>query len=85
MNKQKIIVLALLYSTGILSILGSGETTSTLQYWGKDGVTYEDARSAHAGCKFDVGMQKFETIAEKRELIEACMEKQGFRQTLYYE
>ncbi|MGI9307597.1 MAG: hypothetical protein ACR2P5_09920 [Gammaproteobacteria bacterium] len=87
-NVGKIICISALYGIGIASILGSGApapTVRTFTYWGKNGFTYDDARTYHAQCKYEVGIQKFESRAERDELINACMEKEGFRQIQYAE
>lgn len=86
MKKKNIIktaAIAVVYTVGILSILGSGGRAATFQYWKKPGLSYEDARTAEAACKFEVGMQKFESPVEKQELIRACMEKEGYRMGAY--
>ena len=64
-----------------LPLLGCGGAPAVriVDFWKKGGVTYEDARTVHAECKFKVGMEKFESIAEKNEIIDSCMEMQGFR------
>ena len=83
-----LICVSTLYAVGIVAILGSGggtPTVHTFTFWGKDGYTYEQAKTYHAQCTYDVGIQKFESRAEKDELIAACMEKDGFRLTRYTE
>lgn len=46
--------------------------------WHKSGVSPDDAQSALAQCKYDVGMNK---VADQKEatLVQSCMESKGFR------
>ena len=87
-NIKKMICMSTLYAVGVASILGSADNTPTVRthvFWGKDGVSFEDAKTYYAQCKYDVGIEKFEARAERDELIHACMEKEGFRQIRYTE
>lgn len=84
----KAVCISVLYGIGIASILGSTEpapTVRTFSYWGKNGFTYEDVKTYHAECTYEVGIQKFESRVERDELINACMEKEGFRIVQYAE
>lgn len=87
-NIKTITGVSLVYIAGIASILGSGSnapSVRTFTFWGKEGYTYEQSKTHHAQCKYDVGIQKFETRIERDELIKACMEKDGFRMVRYSE
>lgn len=87
-NIGTFVCVSALYAAGIAAILGSGgnaPTVRTFTFWGKNGYTYEQAKTYHAQCTYDVGIQKFESRAERDELIAACMEKEGFRLTRYTE
>ncbi|NKC11003.1 MAG: hypothetical protein GKR94_01980 [Gammaproteobacteria bacterium] len=48
-------------------------------FWKKDGSTYEQAVTTEAGCRYEVGMAKLESSAEKQQIIQACMMKEGYR------
>lgn len=61
----------------------SGPMYRTERFWQKDGVSYEDARTVEAQCRYDVNMQQFSNPAEKDETIRACMMMQGFRVGTY--
>lgn len=82
-NISKITLIISLYGIGVASILGSSEPARTFTYWGKEGATYEQAKTYTAECKYKVGIEKFESRSERDELIEACMEMQGFRHVQY--
>ncbi len=46
--------------------------------WKKAGVSHNDAVSAHADCKYQVGLNKV-AKSEQNELIQNCMQAKGFR------
>nr|QZL14127.1 hypothetical protein [uncultured bacterium] len=46
--------------------------------WRKPGVTWEDTKSAHSQCNYEIGLNKIQE-SKKRELINSCMEAKGFR------
>ncbi len=58
---------------GVLTLSASASPA-----WQKSGVTWEDTKSAHAQCNYDVGLNKVQE-SKKRELINFCMQAKGFR------
>ncbi len=46
--------------------------------WRKQGVSREDAISAHSECKYQVGLNKV-AKSEQNELVQSCMQAKGFR------
>lgn len=52
--------------------------TSSAPYWYKEGVSAKDTRSYYKRCIYNIGMNKI-APEEKSDLMEACMEKEGFR------
>ena len=52
-------------------------------FWKKDGVDYNTAITAEAGCQYEVGMAKLTSHVEKQNILNACMMKEGFRMGQY--
>ncbi len=46
--------------------------------WKKQGVSSIEANRTFAECRYKVGMQKFESVDEKNQLIDDCMTMQGY-------
>lgn len=46
--------------------------------WRKEGVSADSTRSAHAECKYQVGLNKI-TEEKQKEIIANCMEGKGYR------
>ncbi|MCL2076670.1 MAG: hypothetical protein FWH15_09615 [Betaproteobacteria bacterium] len=72
MFRKSSIVFAFFAAAFITGCFGSQPT------WRKEGVSAEDAHSALAKCKYEVGLNKIPKESQQ-ELIENCMEGQGFR------
>ncbi|MDH2434670.1 hypothetical protein WH50_16100 [Pokkaliibacter plantistimulans] len=67
----------------VLAVAGCATQPQVINFWKKDGATYEDAITAEAGCQYKVGMEKFQDKDEKDALIDNCMKMQGYRMGKY--
>lgn len=69
--KKRLCLMVIATSAFILSACSS-------PHWYKKGVSPRDTRSYYQECIYNVGMNKV-SAKKERELLKACMEKEGFR------
>lgn len=67
----------------------SAPKKQVVNFWGKDGMSYESAVSVEAECRHDAlgkvvaSSQELNMVAIEERLVDTCMKSQGFRMTKY--
>ncbi|MFP8966003.1 hypothetical protein ACKC9G_05440 [Pokkaliibacter sp. CJK22405] len=66
-----------------MSLAGCATGPIYQDYWKKDGISMDQARTAEASCQYDIGMARFADASERQQMLQACMMKDGYRWGTY--